>query len=153
MSLHRSMNLCTFLCRRGFTAGQLYSELAEPEFEQQGGMLAVALPSSPRRPNVTAEIFSRCGLLATLALDTSRSFQALPSSPRGPDVTAEVLSRCGFSATFCVQVSHSFRRCPPRRAPPTSPPRSTVGAHSEGRQRASLLPSSRPLGPFARLLP
>lgn len=49
-------------CRRGLTARQLYTELSQADFEQQGGMLAVALPSSPAMPSVTAEIFSRCVL-------------------------------------------------------------------------------------------
>lgn len=45
--------------RRGFTAGELFAHLADEEFEQQGGMLAVALPSQPGAASVSAEIFGR----------------------------------------------------------------------------------------------
>jgi hypothetical protein len=45
--------------RHGYTAGELFAQLAAEEFEQQGGMLAVALPSQAGAASVTAEIFGR----------------------------------------------------------------------------------------------
>jgi uncharacterized membrane protein len=47
--------------RHGHTAGELFAQLAPEEFEQQGGMVAVALPSQAGAASVTAEIFGRCG--------------------------------------------------------------------------------------------
>jgi hypothetical protein len=47
--------------RHGYTAGELFAQLAPEEFEQQGGMVAVALPSQAGATSVTAEIFGRCG--------------------------------------------------------------------------------------------
>ena len=50
------------LCRHGYTAGELFAQLAPEEFEQQGGMVAFALPSQAGAASVTAEIFGRCCL-------------------------------------------------------------------------------------------
>ena len=47
-------------CRHGYTAGELFAQLAAEEFEQQGGMVAVALPIHAGAASVTAEIFGRC---------------------------------------------------------------------------------------------
>ena len=52
--------------RHGYTAGELFAQLAPEEFEQQGGMVAVALPSQAGAGSVTAEIFGRCGPALTI---------------------------------------------------------------------------------------
>lgn len=77
-------------CRHGFTAGELYKQLAAEEFEQQGGMLAVALPSQPGAASVTAEIFGR---------------YTQPLLAYSRRKTADASRHQSFSPTCCLLVS------------------------------------------------